>query len=359
MRHNEERLSLSHGQAALWFLARLVPGMWAYNIVLPVVVRGPLNARALERALNHVIRRHPSLRTSFQEDGGTPFQTVLPDSRAHIAHVDASTWNDRRVRDHIQACARTPFDLGTDAAPRISLIRRGADHHTLVLVVHHILVDLWSLVVIMDELRQLYAAEVTGLKCELPPLHDSYQSFVRRQTAALAGDRGEVLKRFWKGQLERELPVLNLPTDYPRPRMRSFRGGTVTHRMPSHLTSALKNLAGKERSTLFMALLAAYEILLGRTAGQEAFAIGSPTLGRDRAELQGVVGDFVNMVPFLADLSGRPSFRVLLQRVRENTLATVQHADYPFSLLTDLLALPRNLSRPPVFQTTFVLQRFH
>jgi hypothetical protein len=288
---------LSHGQEALWFLARLVPRTWAYNIVLPVTVRGAFDPAAFASALSRLTARHPSLRTSFHEDGGRPYQEPLQDFTPRIEHVDAAGWSEARVGEAIRERAQRPFDLEADATLRTTLLRRGDDHHVLVLVVHHIVSDLWSLIVVMDELRQLYAAECSGIECHLPSLMVGFGNYVREQRAALEGEAGERLWEYWRDELSGELAVLDLPTDHPRPAMQSFRGGTVTRRMDAELTRALKTLAGKERVTLFMALLAAYEVLLSRTTGQESFAVGSPTSGRDRAELQGLVGDFVNMVP--------------------------------------------------------------
>jgi amino acid adenylation domain-containing protein len=359
MRSSESWHSLSHGQEALWFLWKLVPQTWAYNIVLPAGVRGPLDAAALERALQRLVDRHPALRTEFREENGKPLQRARESHRLRIEHVDAAGWSDTAIRDAITERAHQPFDLESDATMRVTLFRRAADHHALLLAVHHIVSDLWSLIVLMDELRQLYAAENEGRVCALPPLPLPYSTFADEQRRALDGPEGERLWNWWREELSGELPALDLPTDHPRPSMQSFRGGTITRRIDADLTRKLKLLAGKERVTPYMALLAAYQILLGRFSGQESFVVGSPTSGREREEYQSVVGDFVNMVPLRADLSGTPTFRELLARVRTRVLGTMQHQAQPFSVLVDRLHTARDLSRSPIFQTTFVLQKFH
>jgi amino acid adenylation domain-containing protein len=351
--------SLSYGQEALWFLWKLIPGTWAYNIVLPVGVRGRLDVAALRRAVQKLSDRHAALRTEFGEEAGRPRQRPLEGHQVLFEEVDAAGWDGARLEDALGDRARRPFDLEASAAMRTTLFRRAADHHVLLIVVHHIVCDLWSLIVVMDELRQLYAAEKAGRGCALSGLPVGYADVAREGREAMDTEAGERLWRYWRDELSGELPVLDLPADRPRPAMQSFRGGTITRRMDAELTGTLKRLAGRERVTLYMLLLAAYQVLLHRYTGQDRLVVGSPTSGRERPELEGVVGDFVNMVPLRADLSGAPTFRELLGRVRANVVATIRHQDYPFSLLVDRLRPARDLSRSPIFQTTFVLQRFH
>ena len=351
--------SLSYGQEALWFLYKLVPQTWSYNIVLPAGVRGPLDTEAFRAALQAASDRHPALRMEFREEGGKPFQRAMEQHDVRFEHVDATAWSDADVDRAIVERARQPFDLESSAAMRTTLFRRAADHHVLLIVVNHIVADLWSLIVVMDELRELYAAQKEGRVAALAPLPLTFEDAVREQREALDGEAGDRLWQYWRDELAGELPVLDLPADRSRPAMQSFRGGTITRRMSAELTANLKRVAGRERVTLYMLLLAAYEVLLHRYTGQEHFVVGSPTSGRERAELQGLAGDFVNMVPLRADLSGSPTFRELLGRVRARVVGTIQHQEYPFSLLVDRLHPARDLSRSPIFQTTFVLQKFH
>jgi len=359
MGSTESWASLSFGQEALWFLWKLVPQTWTYNIVLPVGVRGALDVDDFRAALQLVSDRHPSLRMEFREDGGKPFQRAVDPFEVRFERVDATGWSDAEVEAAIADRAHQPFDLESSAAMRTTIFRRAADQHLLLIVVSHIVSDLWSLIVLVDELRQVYAAKRERRPCVLPPLPQTFADVVSEQRKALEGEAGDSLWQYWREELSGELPALDLPTDRVRPNVQSFRGGTITRRMSAELTRKLKQLAGRERATLYMLLLTAYEVLLHRYTGQENFVVGTPTSGRERPEWQGLVGDFVNMVPLRADLSGAPTFRGLLGRVRTRLLATMQHQEYPFSLIVDRLHPMRDLSRSPIFQTTFVLQKFH
>lgn len=350
---------LSHGQEALWFLWKLVPATPTYNIALPVGVRGALDVRAFRAALQSLSDRHAALRLEFREENGAPMQRPIDRHEVLLDRIDASDWDDAMVDAAVRERARQPFDLEASAAMRATLFRRSDDHHVLLIVVHHMTSDLWSLIVAMDELRELYAAEKEGRQPALAPRATAYIDAIRQQRETLESETGERLWQFWRDELSGDLPALDLPAARLRPSMQSFRGGTITRRMSASLTPRLKQLAGRERVTLYMLLLAAYEVLLHRYTGQEAFIVGSPTSGRERPELQDVVGDFVNMVPLRADLSASPTFREVLGRVRARVLGTMQHQDYPFSLLIDRLHPARDLSRSPLFQTTFVLQKFH
>ena len=353
MSHSGEWFPLSYGQEALWFLAKLAPDTATYNVVLPARVRGALDAGRLRRALQALSDRHPSLRTEFSEIAGQPRQRAISGFEAKLVEIDASGWSDAEVDDALRAEAERPFALEASAAPRLTLFRRAPDDHTLVLVVHHIVSDLWSLIVIVDELRQLYAGKT------LPPLPATYEQHVMRERAWIGSVAAEEQWRYWRDELSEDVAALDLPVDRPRPRMQSFRGDVVTRRIGAELFRSFKQLAARERTTPYMALLAAYEALLHRYTGQENFAVGTPTSGRERAELQALAGDFVNMIPLKADAGGNPSFRQLLARVRTRLVAAMRHQDYPFSLIVDRLHHARDLSRSPIFQTTFVLQKFH
>jgi amino acid adenylation domain-containing protein len=350
---------LSHGQEGLWFLWKLVPEASAYHNVLPLRIRGALDVDALHRALQRLVDRHPSMRMEFKEEAGRPCQRTRERQKAAFEVIDAFGWSETRLDGMLREYARRPFDLERDAAPRVTLFRAAPDHHLFLLVAHHIVSDLWSFIVLMDELREAYAAERAGREPALPALPLSYAAYVGERHQMAAADAAEALWKYWRDELPDDLPVLDLPIDHARPSMQSFRGGTVVRRLDAELMRKVKLLAGRERATVFMALMAAYQAFLHRYTGQESFVVGSPTAGRDRAELHGVVGDFINMVPVRADLTGRPSFKQLLARVRTKLIETIRHQDYPFSLIVDRLHLRRDLSRSPVFQTTLVLQKFH
>jgi amino acid adenylation domain-containing protein len=350
---------LSHGQEALWFLWKLAPESWAYNVALPVGIRGALDVAAFRRALQKLSDRHPCLRMEITEEGGVLRQRALEQHRVALGEIDASDWSEARLHDALRDEARRPFNLEESAAMRVRLFSRGSDRHSLIIVVHHIACDLWSFIVMMEELRDFYQAEKAGARADIPPLPVGYEDYVHWQRASLESEAGERLWRYWQEQLAGDLPALDLPTDRSRPPMQSFRGGTIIRRLDAELTRQLKSMAGKEGCTPYMALLAAYQVLLHRYTGQEDILVGGPISGRHRAEFNGVVGDFVNMVPLRADLTGKPSFRQMLGQVRAKVVGALKHQDYPFSLLVDRLQPTRDLSRSPIFQTSFVLQQFH
>ncbi|HEY0836559.1 MAG TPA: amino acid adenylation domain-containing protein [Azospirillum sp.] len=350
---------LSHGQEALWFLWRLAPGGCAYNMALPVGVRGPLDVGALRRALQALHDRHPCLRTEFREENGQTRQRGMADYTVALDPIDAAGWSDERLRDAVEAEARRPFDLEASAAARVTLWRRGPEDHALLLVVHHIVGDLWSLIVLMDELRTVYAAEKEGRPWSLPALSLSFEDYVRWEKRMVAGEAAERQWRYWQERMAGELPLLDLPADRKRPPMQSFRGATVTRRIDAGLTGALEALARSADASLYMVLLAAYMVLLHRYSGQDDLVVGSPTAGRGQPGLPDLFGDFINMVPLRADLSGNPGFTEVLARVRGGVIGALNNGDLPFSLLVDRLQPARDLSRSPIFQTSFVLQKFH
>ena len=350
---------LTHGQEALWFLWKLAPQSWAYNMALPFGVRGPLDPAALRRSLRALWRRHPCLRTEFRERDGQTFQRAREDFTVAIDPVDASAWSEDRLREAVRDEARRPFDLEADAACRVSLFRRGNDSHVMLIVLPHIVGDLWSIAVLMDELREVYAAEAAGRPWSLPVPSVGYEEYVRWERRMLKTEAADRLWSYWRDEMAGELPVLDLPADHPRPPMRTFRGATLTRRLDADLTAELERLADSENASLYMVLLAAYQVLLHRYSGQHDIVVGTPTAGRGQAGLADLFGCVVNMVPLRADLSGSPTFRDFLKQVRGKVVGALNHPDLPFSLLVDRVQKARDLSRAPVFQTTFVLQAFH
>jgi amino acid adenylation domain-containing protein len=356
---NEGWYPLSHGQEALWFLWKLAPHCWAYNMVFPIGVRGELDVAALHRSLQKLTERHPLMRTEFKEESGKLFQRTIEQHRVQLEQVEAADWNASQVEEAIKERAYKPFNLEANALPRFTLLRRGPAHHVFIIVVHHITSDLSSLTVLMDELREVYAAEKAGAAWSLPPLPVSYEDYVRQERSLLQGETGERLCNHWQKELAGSLSVLDLPTDRLRPAMRSFRGGMISHRIDAALTRQLRQLARNEEASFFTTLLTAYVVLLHRYSNQDDIIVGTPTGGRKSAELGGLFGDLVNMAPLRIDLTGKPSFRQLLAQARARVRGIIEHQDFPFSLIVDRLQPVRDLSRSPIFQTTFVLQKFH
>ncbi|GAA0331122.1 hypothetical protein GCM10009087_46610 [Sphingomonas oligophenolica] len=350
---------LSHGQEALWFLWKLAPQSWAYSIALPMGVRGPLDVPALRRSLQILSDRHAGLRTEFRDDAGLIQQRAREHWPVDLVETDAASWTDEQVREAVRQEAQRPFDLATNAALRVSLFRRAADHHVLLFTLPHIVGDLWSLIVLLDELRLVYAAETSGKATVLPALSVSYEDYVRAQRPADGQADDNPHLAYWRDALAGELPVLDLPGDRQRPPAQTFSGGTVVRRIDAGLTRDLERLAGAEDATLFMLLMAAYQALLHRYGGQETIIVGTPSSGRHQAGLADLIGDFINMLPIRGSFSNDRSFRACLADTRRAVIEALKHQDCPFSLIVDALQPPRDISRSPIFQTTFVLQKFH
>ncbi|HEX6367825.1 MAG TPA: amino acid adenylation domain-containing protein [Longimicrobium sp.] len=353
-------LPLSHAQQRLWFVDRMEPGSAFLNLPAAVRLRGPLDAAALERALGHVIHRHEPLRTVFREAaGGEPEQVILPPPpafslpRTDLAdRVDADAALERLVREN----AEQPFDLARGPLFRASLARTGPDEHVLLLCMHHVVSDGWSMDVLFRELDALYRAEVRGEPAPLPPLPVQYADYAVWQREHL---RGEVLERqlaWWRERLAGAPTLLELPTDRPRPAVRAHRGAVAQAAYDAELRDALLALGRREGATLYMVLLAAFQVLLGRYARQDDVVVGSPIAGRTRAELEGLIGFFVNTLALRTDLSGAPTFRQVLGRVREATLQAYAHQELPFEKLVEELRPERSLSHTPLFQVAFALQ---
>jgi hypothetical protein len=244
----------------------------------------------------------------------------------------------------------TVVRVGEWPAYRLTLFARSGRDHVLAFVAHHLIADLWSLDLLIHELRELYAAELSGAPCELPPATAHYADYVRWQSAQVAGPRGQKALAFWKEQFAGELPLLNLATDRPRLAVMTYRGAAYEWAIDPALVHRLRQLAREQGTTLFTVLLAAFQVLLHRCTGQNDLVVGTTTAGRDRPEWERVVGYFLNQLPLRADLSGGPPFSAFLRQVRRSVLEGLEHADYPLSLLVENLHLPRDSSRSPLFR---------
>jgi amino acid adenylation domain-containing protein len=358
-RESQSFYPLSDNQQGIWFLRQFAPENSVYNVSFAGRIRSDVDIPALRRAFQALADRHPSLRTTFAMRAGKPLQQIHPHLPVPFEATDASTWREDEVETRLVEATQRPFDLERGPIMRVDLFTRSAREHILLLVIHHIVVDFWSLAVILTELGVLYPAEAAGRPAFLPPLDLQYTDFVRWQTEMLASPAGERLWEYWKKQLAGPLPVLNLPTDRPRPPIQMFRGAQHDFTLNDELTVRLRALAKAEGATLFMVLLAAFELMLYYHSGQEDILVASPMAGRSRAEFDGMVGFFANPVVLRADISGNPTFRALLGRVRQTVLAALDHQDYPTLRLVQRLRPPRDLSRAPLCQTMFVLDRPH
>ncbi|HEV7518338.1 MAG TPA: condensation domain-containing protein, partial [Thermoanaerobaculia bacterium] len=363
---------LSYGQRALWFLDRLAPGNAAYIIAGAARILGSLDTPALRRAAVALAARHPALRTTFHDTPEGPVQRVGAEPRVEIIAADvanaanAAALAGPELARRLVEIAFRPFDLARGPLLRLGLVT-SAEGQVLTVSVHHIVGDFWSLGVLLRDLGALYARELgaastwssaSPISTALPPPPAMGPGeVVRREEESLAGARGEELLTFWRQALAGTPFVLDLSTDRPRPPAQGFQGAAQRVRLAPGPTDALKRLARRQGATLYMGLLAGFEILLSRYTGQEKLLVGCPTTRRHDADLAGLVGYLVNPVPIPGDLGGSPSGAELLGRVRRAALASFAHQDYPLPLLAERLQPERDPGRSPLFQAVLILQK--
>ncbi|HVR99834.1 MAG TPA: condensation domain-containing protein, partial [Thermoanaerobaculia bacterium] len=383
---------LSYAQRRLWFLDRFDPGSPAYNIAAAIHLSGPLDAAALTGALEEIVRRHEALRTTFREEDGEPVQVVSPPGGMALPLIDLSAressppgplsqgergrkakeetnssspspgdgeggrWErgpggeDSEGRRLIQEEARRPFDLRWGPLFRPLLLRFAEEKYILFVMLHHIVGDGWSAGVMVRELAALYS------RSPLPELPVQYTDYARWQRRWLTGEVLEAELVPWRERLQGLPARLDLPTDRPRPAVQRLRGALRPAELSEEVTTALATLARREGATLFMALLAGFQALLGRYTGQDDLAVGTPVAGRDREEIEGLIGFFVNTLVLRGDLAGDPSFTELLARTRETALAAQAHRALPFEVLVEELRPERSLAHAPLFQVMLAFQ---
>jgi amino acid adenylation domain-containing protein len=352
------RLPVSFAQTRLWFLDRLEPGSPQYNIPAAVRLTGPLDVEALRGTLQEIVQRHEALRTTFALGSDGPVQVIhaAGDASLPVEDLTSLSGDERqaRVERRVSEEARRPFDLSRGPLLRALLLRLGESEHVAVVTMHHIVSDGWSVGVLLRELLTLYPAMQRGLPSPLPALPVQYADYALWQRSYL---QGELLQRqvgYWKQKLS-NVPDLDLATDRPRQAVAAAESAVVPLNLPAELMTRLWAVARDEGASLFMVLLAGLQTVLGRYSGQEDFAIGSPVAGRNRRELEGLVGFFVNTLVLRADLSGQPSFRELLRRVRQVCLDAYAHQDVPFERLVEELQPRRDAGRSPFFQVMLAL----
>ncbi len=354
--HQPTVFPLTHGQQALWFIQQSAPLSSAYNSGVAVQLSGPLNAQALRQALHALVSRHPLLRTTITIENHQPVQVVHGADHVALELVDGSGWNAIERAQQVAMLFAHPFDL-TQGVCRATLITGSEDDHLLLLAVHHVATDAGSNDVLVQDLAALYTAAISGSPASLPPLRYSYADYVRWEAEMLRVE-GQRLRSYWHTQLAGELPVLALPTDYPRPPVQRFSGAVYTTILDAALTEQIKNLARTRRVTLFTLLLASYQVLLYRLSGQTDILVGSaPEAGRSRPEFSSVVGYFVNPIVLRAtfDAAAPPTFAAFLDQMQQTVQAALSHQHYPFPLLVQELLPQRDASIPPLIQTLFLL----
>jgi amino acid adenylation domain-containing protein len=354
------RFPASAGQRQLWFLSELQPDSTAYNDPLAIELVGTLDLCALGDSLQALIARHESLRTTFAVESGEPVQVVAATEKLVLDIHDFQNYPTDQRREAAEAflaeSAARPFDLTAGPLFRVDLLRLAPDRQILLLTLHHIISDGWSWGVLLRDLAALYRAARRGRQPEgLPALAVQYADYAAWQRAWLRRADLAAQREYWRGQLA-DLPTLDLPTDRPRPALLSARGATETWQIEPELSAELAALSQREGVTLFMTLLTAWLIVLARHSGQSDLAVGTPTAGRTRSELEGLVGFFANTLVLRARLDERASVRGLLQHVRDVALGAYAHQDLPFEDVVDLLRQPRDLSRHPLFQVMVMFQ---
>ncbi|HYX23609.1 MAG TPA: amino acid adenylation domain-containing protein, partial [Thermoanaerobaculia bacterium] len=357
-------LPLSFAQQRLWFIDQVQPGSPLYNVAAALRVEGSLDAAVLARCLGEIVRRHEALRTVFAAPQGTPMQVIQPAEPFRLAVVDLSGLPEDARETLTPALAGEeagrPFDLarGPACGPLLRglLLRLGELDQAVLLTLHHIASDGWSLGCLVREVAVLYPAFAAGRPSPLPELPVQYADFAVWQRSWLRGEVLEAEIAFWRQQLAGLPPLLELPTDRPRPAVLSHRGATRTVRLPAPLVRQAEALGRSEGATLFMVLLAGFQALLARASGQDDLAVGSPVAGRTHRELEPLIGFFANTLVLRGDLSGAPAFRELLGRVRETALDAWLHQDVPFERLVEELTAERSLAHTPLFQAMLALQ---
>ncbi|HZG51647.1 MAG TPA: condensation domain-containing protein, partial [Pyrinomonadaceae bacterium] len=352
-------LALSFAQQRLWFLHQVESESPFYNVPAAVRLRGRLDVEALERTLTEVVRRHEVLRTTFSVTAGRPVQLIHDPYQVQLPLTDLSAFaqSEREAEAHRVASveARLPFDLGRGPLLRARLLRLSADEHVAVLVMHHIVSDGWSMGVLVREVAALYAAYARGEASPLAELPVQYADFAAWQRGWLTGEALERQLGYWRERLTGAPPVLELPTDRPRPHAPTWGGASYSFSITGE-AARLRAFARAEGATSFMTLLAAFKVFLHRYSSMTEIVCGSPIAGRNLGEIENSIGFFVNTLVLRTDLGGNPTFRELLRRVKETALGAYAHQDVPFEKLVEELQPERDLSRNPLFQVLFALQ---
>ena len=357
---DRSQLPLGFAQERLWFLYQLMPDDPSYNISTNVRLEGNLHVERLEQSFNEIVRRHEALRTNFLNVSGQPRVIVhealaLTMERIDLRHL-AEPSRSEEVARLFRAEALKPFNLSTDPLIRATLLQLTEGEHVLLLTIHHIVSDGWSMGVFLQELGSIYEAFCEGKASPLPELEVQYADFAHWQREAMQGEALAEQVGFWRNLLRGELPVLQLPTDHPRPKVKSGKGHLKRFDLPQDVIDRLTEIAARQEATLYQILLAAFNVLLHRYSGQDDILVGAPIANRNRREAEGLIGFLANTVMFRTDLSGDPTFRELLGRVRDMARGVYAHQDLPFAKLVEELSPDRNTGNTPLSQVFFVLQ---
>ncbi|MGH7833024.1 MAG: amino acid adenylation domain-containing protein [Candidatus Binatia bacterium] len=349
---------LSFAQQRLWFIEQLEPGTGTYNLPVAYRLRGPINLLALQQSLNEIVRRHEVLRTTFSFMDGDSVQMIVPALALRVRHVDLRHLSPAQVTEFVSRESRAPFDLSRGPLMRASLLQLSQEDHILLIVLHLIISDGWSIGVLLRELSVFYESCLQETPAALPDLPVQYADFAVWQREWLEGALLQTQLSYWKEKLQKPPAVLELPADRRRPATQTYSGARRSLFLSKTISDALKALGRREGATLFMVMLSAFKILLFRYTGQIDIVVGTPIAGRNRAELEALIGFFLNMLVLRTDLSGNPSFTELLKRVREVALGAYANQEIPFEKLVEELQPQRDLSRSPFFQVMFQVRHY-
>ena len=346
---------LTYGQQGLWFLYKLAPESAAYNLSFTAHICSSLDIPALQRAIQKLVDRHLTLRTTFKQQGGEPWQEVCQHQEVEIKQIDASSWNWNKLHQEAIAAHREPFDLERGPLLRVNLFTRSEKDQFLLLGIHHIVIDGFSFGILLDELRLLYQSESTGQAVSLPPIKRQYSRFVQWQKEMLESPVGETHRNYWHQKLSGELPLLKLPVDRWRSPEPKDQGAFYNFELDRQLTEQLKAMVKNEGATLYMIFLAAFQVLLHRYTGQEDIIVGSPSEGRNQSELAQTIGFFINMIALRVEVTSELTFSELLSQVRQTVLEALTHQDYPSALLIKSLQPNNDATLTGLFQVVFNL----
>lgn len=351
-------LPLSFAQQRMWFLYQLESQSPFYNEGLQLRVAGVLNVEALQQSVNEIIRRHEILRTTFPAVDGKPLQVIFPSLAMNIPVLDLQGLEAAEIQQIITKEARQPFDLSNGPLLRVTLLRLGPESHVLVLIMHHIITDGWSMGIFIQELSSLYQTFTLSSPLLLPELPIQYADFAVWQRQWLTEEIQKQQLNYWKQQLAGATPLLELPTDKPRPPVETFSGATQKFQIDPNLSKQIKTFSQQSGATLFHTLLAAFVVLMFRYSGQDDICIGSPIANRNRREIETLIGFFVNILVLRHQIEGNPSFNEFLSQVRQVATSAYTHQDVPFEQVVEALQPERSLSYNPLFQVVFVLENF-
>ncbi|HTI15424.1 MAG TPA: amino acid adenylation domain-containing protein [Dictyobacter sp.] len=348
---------ISHNQKALWFLYRLAPESAAYNLLYAARVRSHLDIPALQRTLQKLAQRYPILTATYSLKDGAPAQKVPAQGTIPLEQRDGTAFSLEEIQQKLLVESNQPIDLEKGPILRVVLYQHGPADYVLAFIVHHIAVDFWALDILVDELYLLYLAEKTGVTLPLPQPGPQHNEYVQWQNDMLASAEGENHWHYWKDLLQGELPLLNLPTDHPRPAKQTYNGASHGFAIDPALTQQLRTLATSEKVTLFTLMLTAYEALLYRYTNQDDIIVGTPALGRNKADWERVIDYLANPVLVRSHLDTATSFKTLLEQTRQGMMDALEHQDFPFPYLVERLQPKRDSSHSPIYQTLFIWDR--